>query len=64
MAIPEKPELLIKSFSTNNSFYPKAVKSVELFGVGKVGFTQIPEGLLVKLPQKYPSGLALVMKVK
>lgn len=64
MAIPEKPELLIKSFSTNNSLYPKAVKSVELLGAGKVTFTQTPEGLLVKLPQKYPSNLALVLKIK
>jgi alpha-L-fucosidase len=64
MAIPEKPELLIKSFSSNNSLYPKAVKSVELLGFGKVVFTQTAEGLLVKLPQSYPGDLALILKIK
>ncbi len=64
MAIPEKPELLIKSFSTNSPLHPKAVKSVELLGCGKVSFSQSSEGLLVKLPQKYSGNLALILKIK
>ena len=61
---PDTGMMVMKSLAKGSPCYKGKVKSVELLGYGKVGYTCDEDGLKVMLPEKKPNGIAPVLKVK
>lgn len=64
LAWPAEKQVIIKSLSKGNKFYPQNIRRVELLGYGKVSFKQTSEGLIVSLPEKQTNSIAPVLKIK
>lgn len=64
MAFPKTGPILIKSISSNNQSIGK-IKSVKLLGSEEVlVWQQLPEGLEIQLPQKFPTTVAAAYRIE
>jgi len=60
---PEDGQVIIKSLAQPAGSKQNQIKRVELLGYGKVKFTQNAEGLVVQLPAKPTSDIAVSLKI-
>lgn len=63
MGWPSGKQMMIKSLSAVSPYYSGKVNSVEILGIGEVGYTCDRNGLEVTLPAQRPNGIAFVVKV-
>jgi len=64
LAWPKDHTITIKSLSDGNALYPKAIRSVELLGYGKVRYTRTSDALIVTLPDNDLNAIMPILKIR